>query len=97
MPSGRAGAAVVWTGKRVLVWGGSLNGDGKPPVFPAHGLAYDPKANRWSALPQAPLQGRLDPAAVWTGRELILWGGDKPAVPLGTGTKFLADGAAFKP
>jgi len=97
MPSGRAGAAVVWTGKRILVWGGSLNGDGKPPVFPAHGLAYDPKTNRWSTLPQAPLQGRLDPAAVWTGQQLILWGGDKPATPLGTGTKFLADGAAFRP
>jgi hypothetical protein len=97
MPSGRAGAAVVWTGKRILVWGGSLNGDGKPPVFPVHGLAYDPKADRWSTLPQSPLQGRLDPTAVWTGSQLILWGGDKPATPLGTGTKYLADGAAFRP
>ncbi len=97
MPSGRAGAAILWTGKRLLVWGGSLTADGGPPLFPAHGLTYDPKADRWSTLPQAPLQGRLDPAAVWTGRELILWGGDKPATPLGTGTKYLADGAAFKP
>ncbi|MDX6487654.1 MAG: hypothetical protein QOK13_269 [Gaiellaceae bacterium] len=97
MPSGRAGAAVVWTGKRVLIWGGSRTADGGPPAFPARGLAYDPKANRWSSLPQSPLQGRLDPAAVWTGTQFVLWGGEKPASPLGTGTKFLTDGAALKP
>jgi hypothetical protein len=45
-------------------------------VVPRHGLAYDPRTNRWSALPQAPLAGRSRPTAVWTGRAMITWGGD---------------------
>jgi hypothetical protein len=85
MDSGRAHAAAVWTGRRLLVWGGET---GRPGAFvtPPHGLAYDPRADRWSPLPQAPLQGRLDPLAVWTGHALIVWGG------AGKG-----DGAAFTP
>ena len=85
MDSGRAHAAAVWTGKRLLVWGGET---GKPGSFviPPHGLAYDPRADRWSPLPQAPLRGRVDPLAVWTGHALIVWGG-----------RGFADGAAFTP
>jgi len=84
MDSGRARAAAVWTGERLLVWGG---GTGRSGAFiPPHGLAYDPRADRWSPLPQAPLRGRADPLAVWTGRALIVWGGAG-----------LADGAAFTP
>ena len=85
MDSGRAHAAAVWTGKWLLVWGGET---GRPGAFviPPHGLAYDPRADRWSPLPQAPLRGRVDPLAVWTGRALIVWGG-----------RGFADGAAFIP
>jgi hypothetical protein len=86
MDSGRAHTAAVWTGKRLLLWGGET---GRPGTFviPPHGLAYDPKADRWSPLPQAPLRGRLDPVAAWTGSSLIVWGGDPG----------FADGAAFTP
>ena len=84
MESGRIGAAAVWTGSRLLLWGGTTSPGGT--VVPRHGLAYDPRTNRWSPLPQAPLAGRLQPTAVWTGRSLITWGG---------GTK--TDGAAFTP
>ena len=61
MESPRFNAATVWNGKQLLIWGGSETADGGAPVIPAHGLAYDPRANRWSPLPQAPLRGRLDP------------------------------------
>ncbi len=97
MESPRFGAATVWTGKELLVWGGSKTADGGAPVIPPHGIAYDPRANRWSPLPQAPLLGRLDPTAVWTGRALIVWGGDRPKTPLGSGTNYFNDGAAFAP
>jgi hypothetical protein len=85
MESGRAHAAAVWTGTRLLVWGGETGRPGNF-VIPPHGLAYDPRADRWSPLPQAPLKGRLDPLGVWTGRAMIVWGG------VG-----LSDGAAFTP
>jgi N-acetylneuraminic acid mutarotase len=91
METGRIGAAAVWTGARLLVWGGTKRSGSF--VAPAHGLAYDPRANRWSTLPQAPLEGRSDPTVVWTGRSLIVWGGDKPRRP--SGTRHFADGAAF--
>jgi hypothetical protein len=85
MDSGRAHAAAVWTGTRLLVWGGET---GRPGLFviPPHGLAYDPRADSWSPLPQAPLRGRLDPLAVWTGHAMIVWGGAG-----------FSDGAAFTP
>ena len=92
MGAGRVGAAAVWTGKRLLIWGGTTSTpSGVKLVTPNQGLAYDPKANRWSPLPRAPLPGRLDPTAVWTGHAMIVWGGHTPAIPL------FADGAAFRP
>jgi N-acetylneuraminic acid mutarotase len=93
MESGRFAEAAVWTGKQLLLWGGSQTAGAGPPVIPPHGLAYDPTPNRWSPLPQAPLLGRLDPTAVWTGKQLIVWGGQKP----GAGIRSFADGAAFTP
>jgi len=86
MDAGRAAAAVVWTGKRLLMWGGET---GRPGAFviPPHGFAYDPRSDTWSALPPAPLRGRLDPVGAWTGHELLIWGGDPG----------FSDGAAFTP
>ena len=97
MESPRFNAATAWNGKQLLIWGGSETANGGAPAIPAHGIAYDPRANRWSPLPQAPLRGRLDPTGVWTGRSLIVWGGDRPKLPLGTGTTYFDDGAAFAP
>ncbi len=84
--SGRRRAAAVWTGTRLLMWGGQTRSAGRF-VIPPHGLAYDPKANSWAPLPQAPLRGRRDPIGVWTGRSLLIWGGDPG----------FADGALFTP
>jgi Sporulation and spore germination len=86
MESGRTGAAAVWTGRRLLLWGGETGPLGSR-VIPPHGLAYDPKTDHWSPLPQAPLRGRFDPVGVWTGRSFIVWGGDPG----------FADGASFTP
>ncbi|GAA3224466.1 hypothetical protein [Actinocorallia longicatena] len=54
----------VLTPKGVLTWSGSR-----------HAALYDPAANRWRrlALPAAPY--REFPTTVWTGRDLLLWGG----------------------
>lgn len=95
MGSGRRQAAMVWTGRRLLVWGGSQTAGAGLPVTPSRGLAYDPAANRWSQFPGAPLLGRLDPMAIWTGRAMVIWGGYRPHSPLGSGTRFFTDGAVF--
>ena len=93
MEYGRSGFAAVWTGRQVLVWGG-LTGPLADRKTPAHGVAYDPAANQWSALPIAPLRGRDAPTAAWTGRQMIVWGGVAPSAEK---TTILTDGAAYQP
>jgi N-acetylneuraminic acid mutarotase len=93
METSRTGFAAVWTGRQVLVWGG-YTGPYTTPVIPPHGLAYGPAANRWSPLPMSPLHGRTGPTAVWTGRQMIVWGGVAPSAEK---TTILTDGAAYQP
>ncbi len=93
MPSQHPRAATVWTGRRLLVWGGGTFRDDGSLAIAGRGLGYDPRANRWSLLPWAPVLGRLDPTAVWTGHAMIVWGGQRPV----TGQRVMADGAVFRP
>lgn len=79
----------VWTGRRLLVWGGVPVPFSSRPGL-AGGAAYSPATNRWSVLPRAPLGGRSGAAAAWTGREMLVWGGT-------TGSTPRSDGAAYRP
>jgi hypothetical protein len=54
------------------------------------GVAYSPETNRWQLLPQAPLARTTEHSAVWTGQELIVWGGESC-----TDSCHRADGAAY--
>ena len=64
----RIGVAAVWSGNHVLIWGGNdLTGN---DAF-RDGLAYDPDADRWSDIPNAPIAGGLAVGA-WTGSELLV-------------------------
>jgi N-acetylneuraminic acid mutarotase len=66
-PSARAQHSAVWSGDRMIVWGGGGVTGGR----------YDPVANAWSptnAGTTAPSL-RTGHTAVWTGSEMILWGG----------------------
>jgi hypothetical protein len=83
----------VWTGKEMLIWGGS--GPCGEDELCRHGAAYDDGAGRWRAMNEdgAPAARDLH-AAAWTGRELVVWGGR------GLGGRVSAafgDGAAFDP
>jgi hypothetical protein len=51
---------------------------------------YDPVAGRWQAVPAGPLSSRLFHTAVWTGQEMLVWGGT-------AGDAALADGASYRP
>jgi N-acetylneuraminic acid mutarotase len=88
MKSGRAQGVAAWTGHRLLMFGGETT--------PNALLAYNPTRNRWTTLPNAPLRGRVGPAAVRTGHDLIVWGG-VIGTPLGTSIppKYPSDGAVF--
>jgi Galactose oxidase, central domain len=67
----RSYAVSVWTGQRLLVWGGqgaddSLYGDG---------ASYDPAARTWTKLPASPLSPRGDAQSAWVAGAFIVWGG----------------------
>jgi N-acetylneuraminic acid mutarotase len=86
--SGGTQSVVAWTGRQLLLFDGE--------TAPNSLLAYNPQRNGWSTLPKAPLRQRVAPMAVWTGHELIVWGG-VVGTPAGTSIppKYRSDGAAF--
>jgi hypothetical protein len=49
--------------------------------------------DHWSTLPTAPIAARADAAAVWTGRQMLIWGGEN-GVHNG---HLMADGAGYDP
>jgi hypothetical protein len=66
--------SAAWTGKDMLVWGCDL-------------VAFNPQTNRWRRLPRPPTRQGI---VVWTGRELIGWGG-------GCCGDVSSDGSAYNP
>jgi hypothetical protein len=75
-PAARAKHTAVWDdkAKRMIIWGG-VDGGGKPL---GDGFSFDPEKNQWTALPAtgAPT-ARSGHTAVWTGMEMIIWGGSE--------------------
>ena len=75
VPGARSGHTAVWTGTEMIVWGGT-GGTGGPQLNT--GGRYNPVTNSWSAtstglnVPEA----RIQHSAVWTGTEIIVWGGN---------------------
>jgi hypothetical protein len=70
-PSARNNHTMVWTGDRVIIWGGD---DTHAPF--STGGRYDPAADSWTPTsdPYAPSPASGQ-SAVWTGNEVIVWGG----------------------
>lgn len=99
---GRAEAAVVWTGSEVIVWGGhgleiTTTAQGNPSFdytgdVRVVGAAYDPATDTWRTLAGAPIDARVGAAAVWTGSEMVVWGGLTP-----DRERVGPDGAAYDP
>ena len=63
------------------------------------GLAYRPSTDAWRTLPEFPLRAREFPVLVWTGEELIVWGGAETASggAIVDPPPPLDDGAAYTP
>jgi hypothetical protein len=71
---GRRSPLIVWTGSKLLVWGGYYYPDPADyPEFRASGLVYDSTTGEWSKMnaEMAPYSFR----GVWTGDELLIWSG----------------------
>ena len=82
LPTGDAvaGHTAVWTGTELLIWGGvvpSGNATPTPAVLAINrGIKYNPTTGVWTPMSTigAP-QARFDHTAVWTGTEMIVFGG----------------------
>jgi N-acetylneuraminic acid mutarotase len=73
-PAGRRNHSAVWTGSEMIIWGG--DSFSTTELYFNDGGRYNPVGNSWTALGTtgAP-SGRLRHTAVWTGSEMIVWGG----------------------
>jgi hypothetical protein len=82
-PTGRYIHTAVWTGSKMIVWGGT----GFSPTNT--GSRYDPATDSWAAtwFVTAPTARSLH-SAVWTGSRMIVWGGGSESSGLNTGGRY---------
>lgn len=89
-PTPRTDHTAIWTGTEMIIWGGydainlsTLN----------TGAKYNPSTNTWTTMStvNAPA-GRMAHTAVWTGTEMIVWGGSEGLYSYNAGT-----GARYNP
>jgi hypothetical protein len=76
-------ADVIWTGKEAIFLLATKDR--------LEGQAYDPATDTWRTIAAAPLASRSGAVAVWTGSEVIVWGGGAPENPAAV------RGAAYDP
>jgi len=77
-PTARWFHTAVWTGDRMIIWGG----EGQGANYENTGARYDPVGDTWAptSLISAP-PGRAAHTAVWTGSVMIVWGAGPAAYP----------------
>ena len=92
-PSPRTDAMAAWAGDRLIVWGGVSGAD-----LLDTGASYRPDTDTWTPLMPHALNApspRAYPTGVWTGRELLVWGGC--VIPNPYPTNCYSDGSRFDP
>jgi N-acetylneuraminic acid mutarotase len=74
-PAAREYHTAVWTGGEMIVWGGESFYKGNEHYLNTGGR-YNPGTDSWTATSTTNAsQGRSYHTAVWTGSEMIVWGG----------------------
>lgn len=72
-PSARMLHSAVWTGSKMIVWGG-INNSGQTLLNT--GGIYDPETDTWTTMSTANAPtARSMHNAFWTGTKMIVWGG----------------------
>jgi hypothetical protein len=85
-PTARLFHTAVWSGSRMIVWGGWNGGNSDLDT----GALYDPTGDAWTTVtPTGAPSPRDLHTAVWTGATMVVWGGeDNNAVPQNTGGRY---------
>jgi hypothetical protein len=86
VPSARIHHTAVWTGSEMIIWGGDPD---DPFIVFNTGGRYNPITDTWVAtsLTNAP-SPRYIHTALWTGTEMIVWGGSDVGGWLNTGGRY---------
>jgi hypothetical protein len=105
-PTARNYQTAVWSGNEMLVWGGGDFSQYHVGNCRSDGGRYNPQTNTWAPISSigAP-SARCGHVAVWTGSEMIVWGGyssSDSANPSdasigGSPGSMLYDGAKYNP
>jgi len=69
----RLNHTAIWTGSEMIIWGGSNSSNS----YNNTGRKYNPVSNSWlpTSININSPSARYDHSAVWTGTEMIIWGG----------------------
>jgi N-acetylneuraminic acid mutarotase len=86
-PDARTFHSTVWTGNEMIVWGGWDPDTGT--IF-STGARYNPNTDSWAPTGSTNVpEARSTHTAVWTGSEMIIWGGsDENFVPVNSGGRY---------
>ncbi len=72
-PTARELHTAIWTGSDMIVWSGYTNTN---PAWVNTGGRYNPSTDSWEATNTTNAPGARDyHTAIWTGSEMIVWGG----------------------
>jgi N-acetylneuraminic acid mutarotase len=88
---GGYGDAVTWTSDGLFVWSGQASSNDSQ--LDDAGAMYDPTTNTWATLPSSPLTERVGATAVWTGQQVLVFGGRVS----GTTLQLASDNASYDP
>jgi N-acetylneuraminic acid mutarotase len=87
-PIGRSLHTAAWTGTEMIAWGGYYS-EGSNYHYLQSGGRYNASTDSWvtTSTANAP-SGRADHTAVWTGSEMIVWGGYDGSSFVNTGSRY---------
>ena len=84
----------------MILWGGAAReGDAQSEYF-EDGARYNPETDNWQTISTKGVpQGRILTKAVWTGKELLVWGGVNDAQSSGVGDsgRYVGTGGLYDP
>ena len=91
-PVGTQKHTAVWTGDGIVIIGGYSDNES---ASVASAASYDPRTDVWKTFEvPAAFGARHDALAVWTGKEVLIWGGFRK---VGNSTEWIYDGALLDP
>ena len=96
VPDARFGHTAVWTGMEMIVWGGS------PPPGNSYlntGGRYDPSTDTWmpTSVGMNVPTARSYSSGIWTGTQMIVWGGISDFGYLKTGGRYTPSTNTWEP